>query len=106
MSQLNRRNAIKHLALGTITGPAGRSCLAAEPVLGTTKKPEVWPAVDVLVCGAISWSLEALLNSNGIRVIPFVCGDVADVVQAFRDDTLKDEQYAMPGCCRKRRCGR
>ncbi len=59
--------------------------------------------VDVLVCGAISWSLEALLNSNGIRVIPFVCGDVAEVVQAFRDDTLRDGQYAMPGCCRKRR---
>ncbi len=62
--------------------------------------------VEVLVCGAISWSLEALLNTNGIRVIPFVCGNVADVVQAFRDDTLKDGQYAMPGCCRKRRQAR
>jgi len=59
--------------------------------------------VDVLVCGAISWPLEALLTANGIRVIPLICGEVAEVVRAFRDATLKDEQFAMPGCCRKRR---
>ncbi len=57
----------------------------------------------MLVCGAISWSLEALLTSHGIRVIPFVCGEVAEVMQAFRDGTLQHPRYAMPGCCRKRR---
>lgn len=59
--------------------------------------------VEVLVCGAISWPLEALLTANGIRVIPLICGKMAEVVRAFRDGTLKDEQFAMPGCCRKRR---
>jgi predicted Fe-Mo cluster-binding NifX family protein len=59
--------------------------------------------VDVLVCGAISWPLEALLATSGIRVIPLVCGNVAEVVQAFCDGTLNDGQFAMPGCCRKRR---
>jgi predicted Fe-Mo cluster-binding NifX family protein len=59
--------------------------------------------VEVLVCGAISWPLEALLTANGIRVIPLICGDVVAVVRAFRDGTLKDERFAMPGCCRKRR---
>jgi len=59
--------------------------------------------VDVLVCGAISWPLEALLTANGIRVIPLICGEVAEVVRAVRDGTLKDERFAMPGCCRKRR---
>lgn len=59
--------------------------------------------VDVLVCGAISWPLEALLTAKGIRVIPLICGEVAEVVRAFRNGALKDEQFAMPGCCRKRR---
>ena len=59
--------------------------------------------VKVLVCGAISWPLEALLASSGIQVIPLVCGEVEEVVQAFRDGTLEDERFAMPGCCRKRR---
>jgi len=59
--------------------------------------------VNVLVCGAISWPLEALLAANGVRVIPLVCGEVKDIVQALRDGTLDSERFAMPGCCRKRR---
>ncbi len=71
MPQLNRRNTIKHLALGTITGLAGRSCLAAEPVLGTTKKAEVWPAVDVLVCGGGPAGIAAAMMAGrqGARVL-------------------------------------
>lgn len=61
--------------------------------------------VNVLVCGAISWPLEALLAAKGIRVISLVCGDVEEVVKAFRNGTLEDEQFAMPGCCRSRRRG-
>ena len=61
--------------------------------------------VKVLVCGAISWPLEALLAARGIRVISLVCGDVEEVVKAFRNGTLEDEQFAMPGCCRSRRRG-
>jgi len=57
--------------------------------------------VDVLLCGAISWPLEALLTSNGIRVVPLLCGGVEDVVQAFRDGTLEDGKFTMPGCCRR-----
>lgn len=56
----------------------------------------------MLVCGAISWPLEALVAASGIRVIPLICGDVEEVVQALRNGTLDDEQFAMPGCCRKR----
>ena len=58
--------------------------------------------VDVLVCGAISWPLEALLASAGVRVISLVCGPVDEVVQAYRNGTLEDGQFAMPGCCRNR----
>lgn len=62
--------------------------------------------VNVLVCGAISWPLETLLAASGIRVIPLVCGEVEDIVRAFRDGTLENERFAMPGCCRKRRQAR
>ena len=59
--------------------------------------------VDVVVCGAISWLLEALLTNSGIRVIPLVCGEVEEVVRAFRDAALEEERFAMAGYCRKRR---
>jgi predicted Fe-Mo cluster-binding NifX family protein len=59
--------------------------------------------VGVLVCGAISWPLQNLLIACGIRVIPLICGEVEEVVQAFRNGTLESETFAMPGCCRKRR---
>jgi len=59
--------------------------------------------VGVLVCGAISWPLQALLTARGIRVVPLICGEVEEVMQAFRDGTLENEKFAMPGCCRKRR---
>lgn len=59
--------------------------------------------VNVLVCGAISWPLETLVAASGIRVISLVCGEVEEVVRAFREGTLETERFAMPGCCRKRR---
>ncbi len=61
--------------------------------------------VDVLVCGAISRPLEALVASEGICVIPNICGPIDEVVAAFRDGTLDDGRFAMPGCCRRRRRG-
>lgn len=62
--------------------------------------------VNVLLCGAISWQLETLLTTGGIKVISLVCGDVEEVLRAFRDGTLKNEQFAMPGCCGRMRRGR
>ena len=62
--------------------------------------------VDVLLCGAISWQLEMLLTSGGIQVVSLICGDVEEVLKAFRNGTLKNEQYAMPGCCGRMRRGR
>lgn len=62
--------------------------------------------IDVLVCGAISWQLEALVAAAGIRVISLVRGTVDEVVRAFGEGTLENEQFAMPGCCRKNRHAR
>ncbi len=61
--------------------------------------------VDVLLCGAISRPLEALVAAEGIRVVANICGPVDEVAAAFRDGTLDDGRFAMPGCCRRRRRG-
>ena len=59
--------------------------------------------VDVLICGAISMPLEAMLVSAGVRVIPHTCGTVEDIVLAFESGRLTDETFLMPGCCGRRR---
>lgn len=60
-------------------------------------------AVNVLVCGAISRPLEAMLLAAGICVIPQTCGDIERVVQAFLTGHLDDCEFLMPGCCGRRR---
>ena len=55
-----------------------------------------------LVCGAISRLLQDMVASYGIRVIPFVAGDLRDVVQAWLSDNLEHDAFAMPGCCGRR----
>ena len=59
--------------------------------------------VDTLICGAVSQPLEVLLAGSGIQVLARVCGDVEEILQAFRAGTLEEERYAMPGCCGRRR---
>ncbi len=59
--------------------------------------------VDVLVCGAVSRPLEAMLAAAGIRVVPRTCGAVDDVLAAFVSGRLTEEAFLMPGCCGRRR---
>jgi predicted Fe-Mo cluster-binding NifX family protein len=58
---------------------------------------------EVLICGAVSLTLEMALISENINVIPCTCGPVKNVIKAFIDDKLSDPLFLMPGCCRKRR---
>lgn len=59
--------------------------------------------VHTLICGAISGPLEMLLAGQGIRVVARVCGDVDQVLAAFRSGRLEATEFAMPGCRRQRR---
>jgi predicted Fe-Mo cluster-binding NifX family protein len=59
--------------------------------------------VETLICGAISRPLEALLAAGRIGVIPRICGDAEEVLQAFLSVRLQDDQFAMPGCCGRNR---
>jgi predicted Fe-Mo cluster-binding NifX family protein len=55
--------------------------------------------VDTLVCGAISRPLEAMVAAYGIQVIPFVAGNLQEIIQAWVCGKLADSNdYAMPGC--------
>ncbi|ATW27528.1 NifB/NifX family molybdenum-iron cluster-binding protein [Candidatus Formimonas warabiya] len=56
-------------------------------------------AVETLVCGAVSNSLRQLIETSGIKIVPWISGSVEQVLQAFRTDTL--ENLLMPGCCRR-----
>jgi predicted Fe-Mo cluster-binding NifX family protein len=52
----------------------------------------------VLICGAISWPLEALLTSSRIRVVPNTCGPLEEVLAAHFAGALTAQAFLMPGC--------
>jgi predicted Fe-Mo cluster-binding NifX family protein len=52
----------------------------------------------LLICGAVSKTLEAMLSAAGIRVIPNTCGQLDDVINAVISGTLTEQSYLMPGC--------
>ncbi len=54
--------------------------------------------INTLICGAISYPLHALIVEQGITVVPFITGDIDSVMQAWLEDRLKDDCFAMPGC--------
>jgi predicted Fe-Mo cluster-binding NifX family protein len=54
--------------------------------------------VQTLVCGAISRSMQELITAYGIRVVPFVAGDLEAVIQAWLRGNRLLETFAMPGC--------
>jgi len=54
--------------------------------------------VQVLVCGAVSRSLGALLAAGGVRVVGWVAGDVEEVLHALVTGRLTEPRFAMPGC--------
>jgi len=62
-------------------------------------------SVATLVCGAISRPLHEMVMSNGIQVIPFVAGDLGEVIQAWLNGKLDNTRFAMPGCCGRGRGG-
>ncbi|PJC86720.1 hypothetical protein CSW98_06930 [Vibrio sp. HA2012] len=54
--------------------------------------------VDLLICGAISRSLQYAIEESGIRVYPFCSGEISELIQAWQNDQLEQACFAMPGC--------
>lgn len=59
--------------------------------------------VDTLICGAISIPMREALIANDIQVLPFVAGELRQVIQAWLGGELGSESYRMPGCNRQGR---
>ena len=53
--------------------------------------------IQVLLCGAISRPMETALNTIGVRVIGFICGDLEDVLNAYIQGRLTEKCFQMPG---------
>ena len=58
--------------------------------------------IEVLICGAVSHAFETALISVGIRVLPFICGELEAVIGAFLRGGLTDSHFIMPGCLGRR----
>jgi predicted Fe-Mo cluster-binding NifX family protein len=60
----------------------------------------------VLICGAISREMMSALASQGIRVLPFIRGNVDEVIGAYLSGALCERsfppRFCMPGCRRGR----
>ncbi len=54
--------------------------------------------VTVLICGAISHPLSAVLAASGVTVIPWTAGPVDEVLAAYLKGRLPDPRWLMPGC--------
>ena len=53
---------------------------------------------EVLICGAISRSLASMIGASGIRVLPYVVGQVEEVLKAYLTGELIQPQFVLPGC--------
>lgn len=62
--------------------------------------------VGVLICGAISRPLEMAVSAAGIEVLSQTCGEVEQVLAAYREGRVCQDRFLMPGCCGRRRRGR
>jgi len=53
--------------------------------------------IRVIVCGALSEQLYHLLLGEGIRLVSGVAGDLEAVVAAYKNGTLAQPRFRMPG---------
>lgn len=62
--------------------------------------------VNLLICGAISRALACMITSSKIEILPFVTGNIDDVLKAYISGQLSQPRFAMPNCWQGGRCGR
>lgn len=54
--------------------------------------------IGVLICGAISTQPADVIESRGIQLIPFVCGNADDVLTSFVQNLSVGPEFLLPGC--------
>jgi wyosine [tRNA(Phe)-imidazoG37] synthetase (radical SAM superfamily) len=53
--------------------------------------------IGVLICGSISLDLANMIRTSGTRIVPFITGEVEEILQAYLNNTLSDPRFRMPG---------
>lgn len=54
--------------------------------------------VEVLICGAISQLPAAVIEAGGVQLIPFIGGNIEDVLTSYAKGTQIVSVFSMPGC--------
>jgi len=91
-----RQVRVVEVQAGQLIGEGQEVRLEELPVQNVFRLVEL--GVEVLVCGAISRSVHAMVAAHGIRVVPFVAGDLREVIRAWLDGNVERDTFAMPGC--------
>lgn len=81
---------------GKITGESLERISETLPSARALRLAEL--GVNTLVCGAISGTMQKLLEAYGIQVISFVAGDTGDIICAWLSGKIHDGLFCMPGC--------
>jgi hypothetical protein len=87
---------VVHLANQTITDRWLENFEDDNPFYRARKLSEL--KVDTFICGAVSSFFANLVAGYGIRVIPFICGEIDAVLNAYLTRTLSGSAYTMRGC--------
>ena len=61
--------------------------------------------VSTLICGAISNHTRRMVERCGIELMPWIVGDIDDVIDAYCSNSLGAEGFNMPGCRRRQGAG-
>jgi len=93
---ISRQLHLVEAASGRIVAETGEVLADELPVQKALRLVEL--GVDTLVCGAISRPFQERIAAYGIQVIPFVAGDLNEVIQAWLGGNLERDTFAMPVC--------
>ena len=69
-------------------------CLDAQSVFHCARRLADLHA-KIFICGAISDFFANLVEGYGIRVIPFVCGQADEVLNAYLENSLSSPKFVM-----------
>ncbi|MCD6163266.1 MAG: hypothetical protein J7K40_12775 [candidate division Zixibacteria bacterium] len=52
----------------------------------------------IILCGALSEYCNNMISTKGIKVFPWLCGNINNIIEAFINDGLNEPNLMMPGC--------
>jgi predicted Fe-Mo cluster-binding NifX family protein len=99
-----RKFAIYDLVEGEIRQKLIVDVHAGNEALRVDKLKEM--GVSVIIGGAVSGFVGHLICERGMRLIPWVCGPVDEIIDRYMRDVLEPPGGEKPGCGRGKRRGR